>query len=243
MVELVDDYEIEKRKKFSKSPEKTRGAFATDQEIQFAKQKAQNPNLKTFIIIGGYQAVREALEARGWVENPDKSSKAWDLRWSTRKLETDNSSLSPNQIVNHFGKNTTITTKNGLCRSLTNLIWFHKDDVDKFYPRCFDLNDVDEFDDFVEDFKFCEAEKFLKLYQETSTEEKNSLALVLKVIVSLNICEKRLQGLDATINQLLRGTYESITADEWEILTCTNASLIIGNLIVYKKRKTALTLF
>jgi len=44
-------------------------------------------------------------------------------------------------MVNHFNKNNVITTKTGLCHSLKNLIWFSNVDIDKFYPRCFDLAD------------------------------------------------------------------------------------------------------
>ena len=56
-------------------------------------------------------------------------------------------------MVNHFEKNASITTKGGLCRNLRNLIGFHLIDIDNFYPRCYELNDLNGFDDFIEDYK------------------------------------------------------------------------------------------
>jgi tubulin monoglycylase TTLL3/8 len=66
------------------------------------------------------------------------------------------------QKVNHFEKNTSITTKIGLCRNLRNLIWFENVDIDTFYPRCFDLNDPDDIENFAEEFKTTKAEAILK---------------------------------------------------------------------------------
>jgi tubulin monoglycylase TTLL3/8 len=61
--------------------------------------------------------------------------------------------LKPFQIVNHFQKNGAITSKGGLCRNIRNLIGFNLIDIDSFYPRCFELNDANDFEDFIEDYK------------------------------------------------------------------------------------------
>lgn len=55
--------------------------------------------------------------------------------------------------MNHFDKIGGITTKIGLCRNLRNLVWFNSVDIDSFYPRCYSLNDPDDYDSFCEDFK------------------------------------------------------------------------------------------
>ena len=52
----------------------------------------------------------------------------------------DYAKILDHQIVNHFEKSGSLTTKFGLCRSLKNLIHLNID-PDKFYPRCFDLYD------------------------------------------------------------------------------------------------------
>lgn len=68
--------------------------------------------------------------------------------------DIDYGGLKEEQIVNHFGNSGSFTTKIGLCRNIRNLIWFHNIDVDAFYPRCYDLNESADFDDFVEEYKF-----------------------------------------------------------------------------------------
>ena len=35
-------------------------------------------------------------------------------------------------------------------------------DIDEFYPRCYDLDDANEFEDFIEEFKFTRAEAIIK---------------------------------------------------------------------------------
>lgn len=88
-----------------------------------------------------------------WIENPEKTSDFFDFKWTTKAGDINYEVAKPNQIVNHFQKNGAITTKGGLCRNIRNLIGFHLIDVDSFYPRCFELNDTNDFDDFIEDYK------------------------------------------------------------------------------------------
>jgi len=77
----------------------------------------------------------------------------FDLKWCTKSGDIEFVNLRPFQMVNHFEKNASVTTKGGLCRNLRNLIGFHLIDIDVFYPRCYELNDSKGFDDFIEDFK------------------------------------------------------------------------------------------
>lgn len=69
------------------------------------------------------------------------------------------------QLTNHFQKNGVITTKGGLCRNIRNIIGYNLIDVDSFYPRCFELNDLSDFDDFIEDYKFTKVCLFLINYK------------------------------------------------------------------------------
>ena len=66
------------------------------------------------------------------------------------------------QVVNHFSKATSITTKSGLMKSLRQLRWFEPVDIDTFFPRCYDLSDPGDYADFVEDYKATVAERQLK---------------------------------------------------------------------------------
>lgn len=114
--------------------------------------------------MGGYPDLKKQLLKRGWVENPDHRSPCFDLKFTLMAKDIDYGSLTDLQIVNHFEKNTHITTKVGICKNLRNLIWFNNVDIDSFYPRCFDCNDEGDFEDFLEDFKTTKAESILKLY-------------------------------------------------------------------------------
>ena len=235
MVDLVDEHTIPKKDaKNSKSPEKIQVENVSSEiEKQIILKKSQNPNLKAFVITGGYQDARKALVSRGWIENLDKDSRVFDLKWTVKKNDLDFSVLTPNQLANHFDKNTSITTKSGLCRSTKNLIWFQKDDIDTFFPRCFDLNDVAEFDDFIEDFKLSEAEKYLKIFNDLKGEDAENLLLIMKVLVSMEIFGRRLQPLESAINQLIKGTYETVSTEEWEVLLSSNLQQITSKKLHY----------
>ena len=129
------------------------------------KKKNKVPEeTKVFIVKGGYGDIKRALKSRGWIENKDKESCCFDLKYTLKTSDIDYNNLLPNQIVNHFGKTSAITTKVGLTHSLKNLIWFRCVDVDTFYPRCFDLGLPEETDDFVQDFKATKAQGYLKTY-------------------------------------------------------------------------------
>jgi tubulin monoglycylase TTLL3/8 len=61
-------------------------------------------------------------------------------------------------------KNNLITTKTGLCNSLKYLIWWNTVDMDTFFPKCFDLTDGMETEDFKNEYRFIKAESIVKIY-------------------------------------------------------------------------------
>lgn len=97
--------------------------------------------------------MRRALLDRGWVENPDYFSPCFDFKWTCKVQDVDYENLLDFQVVNHFDNNQVFTSKYGLSRNLRTLI--HSDNVDsyKYFPRCYDLADLQEFEDFMENFK------------------------------------------------------------------------------------------
>lgn len=145
--------------------------------------------------------------SKGWVENTNSDSKLFHFKWVLRKSDIDYDALTPHQSVNHFEKNTSITTKVGLARNIRNLVWFANEDIDKFYPRCHDLNDVQEFDDFIEDFKLGKAIAVLRLVTSLGnilgTNEKETQVLKLRVCIALNILEKRLKPIEVTVEDIV----------------------------------------
>ena len=68
--------------------------------------------------------------------------------------------LLPCQYVNHFQENKAITAKFGLTRNIRNLADLGKN-PHAFFPRCYDINDVTELEDFYEDFKLSKAKAVL----------------------------------------------------------------------------------
>lgn len=124
----------------------------TDMQTWKKKYKIDNKT-KVFIITGGYGDIKRALLKRGWIQNKEKESPCFDLKWTLTNKEINYNALQEHQIINHFDKNTLITTKVGLCHSLRNLIWFNNVDIDTFYPICFDLNEENDIQDFIEEFK------------------------------------------------------------------------------------------
>ena len=122
-------------------------------------------------------------------------------------MDIDYEALLPNQLVNRFEKNTSITTKVGLARNIRNLIWFANEDTDDFYPRCYDLNDCQEFEDFLEDFKLGKAISVLRLIESLKkmggSNESEMQLCKLRVCVALDLCERILKPIDAKVEDVV----------------------------------------
>jgi len=148
---------------------------------------------------------KKLLTPIGWIENPDPSSKDYTLKWCPG-VDIKYDAVKPNQYVNHFEKNTLLTTKMGLSRSIRNLIWFENEDIDGYYPRCYDLNDIGDFDDFMEDFKFEQAIATLRQAKDrqddTNSPEYN--AFKLRLCVALSICERRLKPFEMIVSDSVK---------------------------------------
>ena len=65
----------------------------------------------------------------------------------SKKKNIDYVNLLDSQYVNHFDENKSITAKFGLTRNIRNIASRGKDHS-IFYPRCYDVNDVTELEDF-----------------------------------------------------------------------------------------------
>jgi tubulin monoglycylase TTLL3/8 len=120
----------------------------------FRKKHKLTPETKIFIVVGGYSTLKKALLERGWFENPDRNSPVFDLKFAIKQSEVCNNEIQDFQIVNHFLKNNLITTKVGISKSLKNLVWWNEVDINSFFPKCFDLTDGEETDDFKNEYRF-----------------------------------------------------------------------------------------
>jgi tubulin monoglycylase TTLL3/8 len=227
-VSLMDEEDSPKKK----APEKNHKASSSDYPHSSGGNKPRrfDSNAKVFIIIGGYGDLRAALESRGWIENTDPTSKVFNLKWTLKKVDLNFLDLMPHQIVNHFEKNTSITTKVGLARNIRNLTWSDPEDVDNFYPRCFDLNDISDFDDFLEDFKFSLALSILKSVNPQKLPNGTELDLLkLKSALAIDICERHMKSPEALMAGIILNETLLVTQNEWDILNAPNFNAIYGN--------------
>lgn len=97
--------------------------------------------------------------------------------------------------MNHFLKNNLIVTKTGLQRSLKNLVWWSTIPQDLFFPKCYDLTDFKELDEFKEDFRVNRAESILKRFI-----QKKKCNHIEKLLIAIHINEKRLKDVDDVID-------------------------------------------
>jgi tubulin monoglycylase TTLL3/8 len=117
---------------------------------------------KVFAMTGWYPCVKEELLERGWFFNEDRESPFFDLKWTLRSTDVKNN-IQPFQLTNHFLKNTAITTKIGLMKSMRNLTWFAAETEDAIFPRGYDLKHPTELAMFMDDYRCLKAESLLKL--------------------------------------------------------------------------------
>jgi tubulin monoglycylase TTLL3/8 len=189
--------------------------------VEWKKKHKLEPKTKVYIVTGGYGDIKRALDKRGWIMNPDPKSPCFDLRWTIKSKEADMQNLDDYQIVNHFEKNASITTKVGLCRNLRNLVWFNNVDIDAIYPRCYDLSDEKDYEDFIEMFKFNKAESILKLYQKLCKENESMLANQIEdtVNIAIQVCEQKLMDKDEMLETTGEIQAIKISEEDWKILS------------------------
>jgi hypothetical protein len=128
---------------------------------EWKRRKGLDPETKLFVMTGWYPSVKEGLEARNWIQNTDRDSPYFDLKWTLYSGDAAKS-LQPWQMCNHFNKSTAVTTKAGLLTSLRQLRWFANADSDDIIPRSYDLGSPEDVALFADDFCITAAANILK---------------------------------------------------------------------------------
>ncbi|EGR31656.1 tubulin-tyrosine ligase family protein, putative [Ichthyophthirius multifiliis] len=204
--DLEDENDREQEKQQQANTNNQRKELISPEIIaNWKKIRGYPPNQKVYIILGQYQDLRNYLNSEGWIENENQESLIFDLKWVTKMKDVDHVQLLDQQITNHFEKNFNLTSKNGLAKNLRNLIQSENIDFDVFYPRCFDLGDVQEFEDFVEEFKFSHAESVVKQFvqeNKNSQTEFNQFQLI-QVLVAVYSLIKKTKSILQKINEIV----------------------------------------
>ena len=101
---------------------------------------------------------RKKSKASGKINRKDTPIFCWTLN----EKDLDFPSLVPSQIVNHyFGVTHTLTTKLGFCDLLREMNWVNEDSS-YISPRCFNLGDPVQREEFVEEFRLIASTTILK---------------------------------------------------------------------------------
>ncbi|KAL9959524.1 hypothetical protein ACROYT_G032852 [Oculina patagonica] len=96
--------------------------------------------------------------------------------WTTKRDDVDFKFLRKDQIVNHYCKAGSFTTKVGLTTNIQNLKWYEEADHLSFFPRSYLLGSDDEKMEFIDDYRLTAAISIVKWvvqrYENGNTDEK-----------------------------------------------------------------------
>jgi Tubulin-tyrosine ligase family/IQ calmodulin-binding motif len=118
---------------------------------EYVRRQGLSENSKIFILTGQHDFMRRALKRLGWIENKNFNSQAYHLKWCYNDSDYDYKNLKPGQLYNHFPNNRELTTKSGLSKNLRNITDF-KVNIDKFFPRSYDLGENSQIKELIEDY-------------------------------------------------------------------------------------------
>ena len=216
-----------------------------------AKPVEKKPGEKTFVVLGGYPDIVEAIAKRGYKQSKDPTDKSYDFLYTLKNVDIPFTELKPNQLVNHFWKANQITRKSGLLKNLRNL-YFKNVCIDNFYPRAYELSDKVDLEDFIEDFKTNRAICILKQTVEKKGENVNKQ----EILTSLDIIKRKLNFITCSddISKRLDSiktrpfpssrepkktefTFPVITDQEWEIISNENMTIYSNEIFALEKSK------
>lgn len=206
-----------------------------------------------------YRDFSSFLVEKGWKRIPVRKKSKLEKRLPVRKEDTpllcfllnekdvDFQGLAPQQICNHFeGMARTLTTKSGFCDLLREMDWMDVDSS-KISPRCYNLGDPVQREEFVDDFRLTAACNILKTYlwadlqaeaSSSSSRNMNGCLSMCKTVLSscISACVRYLRiketgewpGVDKVLKVVDGDNIFALSEPEWT--ACVEASYKLSEL-------------
>ena len=250
--ESIQDIDEETKEEI---PSKTENEIPKEKKEETKSKK--NPGEKTFVVLGGYTDIVNAILKRGWIQSKNPEDKSYDFLYTLKNADIPFNELKSNQLVNHYWKANQITRKSNFLKNLRNL-YFKNVCIDKFYPRAYELSDKNDLEDFIEDFKTNRAICILKQTLESKGENINKE----EVLTSLDIIKRKLNFITCAKKELISKTFDNvkerplpfakkeqtnknfaeletaiITDKEWEIISNENMEIYSKEIFDLEKSK------
>ena len=205
---------------------------------------------KTFLILGGYQDIINALLKRGWKQLTDENDMSFDYIYTLKSKKIPHQDLKPNQMSGHFWKASEITRKAGLLHNIKNL-YYKGVNLDNFFPRSYELCERNDLEDFIEDFKTNKAISILK-----ETLIKKGINVNKEIVeTAINIVKRKIPIINEEVNvkekfDSVKGRFfnskkddsenldiKLISDEEWEIIGNENMDIYNENIDKLIKQK------
>ena len=250
--ESIQDIDEETKEEI---PSKTENEIPKEKKEETKSKK--NPGEKTFVVLGGYSDIVNAILKRGWIQSKNPEDKSYDFLYTLKNADIPFNDLKSNQLVNHYWKANQITRKSNFLKNLRNL-YFKNVCIDKFYPRAYELSDKNDLEDFIEDFKTNRAICILKKTLESKGENINKE----EVLTSLDIIKRKLDFITCAKKDIISNIFENvkdrplpltnkeknnknnseletplITDKEWEIISNENMEIYSKEIFDLEKSK------
>ncbi|CAO2601298.1 Protein monoglycylase TTLL8 [Lemmus lemmus] len=186
------------------------------------------------------------------------------LLWTIKRDVVDYHSLNCDQMLNHYGKTASFTTKIGLCLNMRSLPWYVQANPNTFFPRCYGLCTESEKQEFLDDFRRTVASSILKWVvnhqsnnnkikaKSKKEEAKNGDPSPKKdpdnndqkfqglsgqlVDTACKVCQAYLGQLEHEDIDASDTSMEALTEEEWNNLTKQYYLLVHGNAVIHDSR-------
>mmetsp|Transcript_5315 Transcript_5315/g.7860 ORF Transcript_5315/g.7860 Transcript_5315/m.7860 type:complete len:757 (+) Transcript_5315:2642-4912(+) len=163
------------------------------------RKRGVSTDQKVYSMSGWYPSIRHDLQRRGWIENEDRGSPYFDLKWTLSSTEIKYENLKPWQKTNHYKRNSCLTTKTGLLHCIRDNMRFFTDiDGSTFFPRAYDLSKATDMQDFLDDYRILEAEICLKDLLSISQNKQQIFINPGVLCILLTVLQRRCRALDGS---------------------------------------------